>query len=110
VKSTLTRWMGFIILSELVKKWETSLPLSAKRTMAWAERCFFLVRVFFIESRSIRSPDHRTHLLNPSRRLLFAVGDPDVFDLGGVLEEEAEFGLLWVEPVDGAAFVGEDLF
>lgn len=43
-------------------------------------------------------------------RRLFAVGDPDVFDLGGVLEEEAAFGLGGVEPVDGAAFVGEDLF
>jgi hypothetical protein len=34
VKSTLTRWMGFIILPELVKKWETSLPLSARRAIA----------------------------------------------------------------------------
>ena len=43
-------------------------------------------------------------------RRLFAVGDPDVFDLGGVMEEEAAFGLGGVEPVDLAAFVGEDLF
>ena len=42
--------------------------------------------------------------------LLFAVGDPDVFDLGGVLEEEAVGGGGGVEPVDLAAFVGEDLF
>jgi hypothetical protein len=41
---------------------------------------------------------------------LFAVGDPDVFDLGGVLEEEAVGGRSRVEPVDLAAFVGEDLF
>src|SRR5579864_8196552 len=41
---------------------------------------------------------------------LFAVGDPDVFDLGGVLEEEAVRGGGGVEPVDVAAFVGEDLF
>ena len=41
---------------------------------------------------------------------LLAVGDPDVFDLGGVLEEEAALGLIWVEPIDGAAFAGEDLF
>src|SRR5271167_433316 len=41
---------------------------------------------------------------------LLAVGDPDVFDLGGVLEEETAFGLGGVEPVDVAAFVGEDLF
>ena len=44
------------------------------------------------------------------KKLSFAVGDPDVFDLGGVLEEEAAFGLGGVEPVDGAAFVGENLF
>ena len=43
-------------------------------------------------------------------RILFAVGDPDVFDLRGALEEEAAFGLGGVEPVDGATFVGEDLF
>ena len=42
--------------------------------------------------------------------MLFAVGDPDVFDLGGVLEEEAGCGLGGDEPVDLAAFVGEDLF
>ncbi len=41
---------------------------------------------------------------------LFAVGDPDVFDLGGVLEEEAVGGGGGVEPVDGATFVGEGLF
>jgi len=49
VKSMLTRWMGFIILPELAKKRETSLPLSAKRAMVWAEGCFFLVCVFFTE-------------------------------------------------------------
>ena len=43
-------------------------------------------------------------------RNLFAVGDPDVFGLGGVLEEEAGCGLVGVEPVDVAGFVGEDLF
>lgn len=41
---------------------------------------------------------------------LLAVGDPDIFDLGGVLEEEAVGGGGGVEPVDGAAFVCEDLF
>lgn len=49
VKSTLTRWMGFIILPLLVKKPETSLPLSAKRATVSAETGFFLGRVFFIE-------------------------------------------------------------
>jgi hypothetical protein len=49
VKSTLTRWTGFIILPELVKKRETSLPSSVKPAMASAERGFFLERVFFIE-------------------------------------------------------------
>ena len=50
VKSTLTRWMGFIILPELVKKRETSSPLSASggRWFA-AETCLFLECVFFIE-------------------------------------------------------------
>ena len=42
--------------------------------------------------------------------MLLAVGDPDIFDLGGVLEEEAVGGGGGVEPVDVAAFVGEDLF
>src|SRR5580704_18005895 len=46
----------------------------------------------------------------PCSWLLLAVGDPDVFDLGGVLEEEAVGGGGGVEPVDVAAFVGEDLF
>ena len=49
VKSTLTRWMGFIILPELVKKRETSSPLSAWRAMVSAETCLFLECVFFIE-------------------------------------------------------------
>src|SRR6266481_336663 len=50
VKSTLTRWMGFLISPELVKKRETSLPLSAIRAMVSAETGFFLRRVFFIKS------------------------------------------------------------
>ena len=37
VKSTFTRWMGFIILPELLKNRETSLPLSAIRAMVSAE-------------------------------------------------------------------------
>src|SRR5215472_17165260 len=39
---------------------------------------------------------------------LLAVGNPDVFDLHGVVEEPAAFALC-VKPVDGAAFVGEYL-
>src|SRR6266404_8255317 len=50
VKSTFTRWMGFLISPELVKKCETSLPLSAIRAMVSAETGFFLRRVFFIKS------------------------------------------------------------
>ena len=49
-------------------------------------------------------------IADEDRRLLFAVGDPDVFDLGGVLEEEAVGGRGGVEPLDVAGFVGEDLF
>src|SRR6266478_9431888 len=49
VKSTLTRWMGFLISPELVKKRETSLPWSTIRAMLSAETGFFLRRVFFIE-------------------------------------------------------------
>src|SRR6266852_672762 len=49
VKSTFTRWMGFLISPELVKKRETSLPLSAIRAIVSAETGFFLCRVFFIE-------------------------------------------------------------
>src|SRR5712691_10087429 len=50
VKSTFTRWIGFLISPELVKKRETSLPLSAIRAMVSAETGFFLRRVFFIKS------------------------------------------------------------
>jgi hypothetical protein len=49
VKSTFTRWMGFLISPELVKKRETSLPWSAIRAMLSAETGFFLRRVFFTE-------------------------------------------------------------
>ncbi len=49
VKSTFTRWMGFLISPELVKNRETSLPLSAIRAMLSAETGFFLAAVFFIE-------------------------------------------------------------
>src|ERR1700693_2444974 len=49
VKSTLTRWMGFLISPELVKKRETSLPLSAIRAMVSAETGFLLRCVFFIK-------------------------------------------------------------
>jgi len=49
VKSTFTRWMGFLISPEFVKKCETSLPLSAIRAMVSAETDFFLSGVFFIE-------------------------------------------------------------
>ena len=38
-----------------------------------------------------------------------AVRHPNVLDLRGVLEVPTAFGLGWIEPVDGAAFVGEDL-
>src|SRR5580698_6071468 len=50
VKSTLTRWMGFIILPWLVKKREIDLPFSVMRAMTSAGISFFLERVFFIES------------------------------------------------------------
>src|SRR6266436_9459661 len=49
VKSTFTRWMGFLISPEFVKKRETSLPLSAIRAIVSAETGFFLRRVFFIK-------------------------------------------------------------
>src|SRR5258707_8557145 len=49
VKSTFTRWMGFLIFPELEKKRETSLPRSAMRAMVSAESGFFLECVFFIE-------------------------------------------------------------
>jgi hypothetical protein len=61
VKSTLTRWMGFIIFPELVKKRETSLPRSAMRAMASAERVFFLGCVFFIEFPFRRSGFPKSH-------------------------------------------------
>jgi hypothetical protein len=47
--AALARWMGFLILPELVKKRETGLPLSARREMDSAEMGFFLERVFFME-------------------------------------------------------------
>lgn len=66
-------------------------------------------------SRGRKCPETSSRVADTSEsealmKLLFAVGDPDVFDLGGVLEEEAVGGGGGVEPVDGAAFVGEDLF
>src|ERR1035437_6992766 len=44
------------------------------------------------------------------RRRLFAVWDPDIFDLRGVLEEPAAFRLLRIKPIDRAACVRPDLF
>jgi len=49
VKSIFTRWMGFLIWPELVKKFETSTPRSAIRAMDSADVAFFLRVVFFIE-------------------------------------------------------------
>jgi hypothetical protein len=40
-------------LPELVKKRETSLPLSARRAMLSAEMGFFLERVFFMEALAV---------------------------------------------------------
>lgn len=40
---------------------------------------------------------------------LFPVGDPDVLDVHGVIEEPPAFSLLRVEPVNGTALVGENL-
>src|SRR5271167_363390 len=54
--------MGLIILPELVKKRETSLPLSAKRAMVSAETGFFLERVFFIEALTVH---HNDQALSP---------------------------------------------
>src|ERR1022692_619995 len=44
-----------------------------------------------------------------SQSSLFAVGNPDVLDLCGVLQEPAALGNFRIEPVDGAALVGENL-
>src|SRR5229473_6445683 len=41
---------------------------------------------------------------------LFAVRDPDILHLAGMLQEPASFGQFRIEPVDGPAFVGPDLF
>jgi hypothetical protein len=49
VKSTFTRWIGFIMRPELVKKRETSLPWSGIREMDSADAGFFLRGVFFIK-------------------------------------------------------------
>ena len=40
---------------------------------------------------------------------LFAVGNPDIFHLRGVLQKPASFRDSRIEPVDRAAFVGPDL-
>src|SRR6266513_5301693 len=48
----------------------------------------------------------------PARRwgeFLLAVWNPDVLHLHGVIEEPPAFALFQVEPVDGAALVGEHL-
>src|SRR5437868_2330326 len=41
--------------------------------------------------------------------MLLAVRDPDIFHLRSVLQEPAAFALRRLEPVYGAAFIGEDL-
>ena len=61
LKSTLTRWMGFIILPELVKKREMSLPLSAWRAMVSAGMVFFVERVFFIEALALPLVESESH-------------------------------------------------
>src|ERR1700675_4210950 len=40
---------------------------------------------------------------------LFAVRDPDILHLGGVLQEPAAFRVLGVEPIDGAPPIRPDL-
>jgi len=40
---------------------------------------------------------------------LLAVGNPDVFYLGGMLQEPASLGQFRIEPIDGAAFVCPNL-
>src|ERR1700739_4149788 len=42
--------------------------------------------------------------------ILLSVGDPDIFYLDGVFEEQVSFALCGAEPVEGAAIVGPDLF
>src|SRR5579863_1359813 len=42
-------------------------------------------------------------------RRSLAIGNPDVFDLRSVLQKPSAFALLYVEPVDGATLVGENL-
>jgi hypothetical protein len=44
-----------------------------------------------------------------TRRKLFPVRHPNVLNLRGMLQEPASLGHFGIEPVDGAAFVGEDL-
>src|SRR6476620_7416354 len=48
-KSTFTRWIGPIMCPALVKKRETSFPLSARRAMLSAEKGLFCLRVLFIK-------------------------------------------------------------
>src|SRR5215469_13820738 len=48
-KSTFTRWIGPIMRPALVKKGETSFPLSASRAMFSADTGFFCLRVLFIK-------------------------------------------------------------
>src|SRR5215472_737301 len=45
---------------------------------------------------------------NQSLRLL-TVGNPDILDLGCMIEEPAPFGKPGIEPVDRATFIGQDL-
>src|SRR5213082_2678535 len=81
------------------------------KTLSW--------RVFFCD---LRSPfktgcwfDWSQTIIRAATRELqqgtasFSVGNPDVLDLHGVVEEPAAFALPCVEPVDRASFIRENL-
>src|SRR5271165_7460898 len=57
-------------------------------------------RIMLVRSQNKSNSDSR----------LFAVWDPDVLYLSGMLQKPAAFGKFWIEPVDGSALVRPDLF
>ena len=68
----------------------------------------FAPTISFLKVLNFSHSSCRLSLPGDSKRLL-AVGNPDVLYLNGVIQEPAAFALFGVEPVDGAAFVGEHL-
>src|ERR1700683_1179302 len=63
-----------------------------------------------VADAATRDSQHELATAQSFATRLFAVRNPNIFHLRGMLEKPAPFGQLRIEPVDGSAFVGPDLF